>query len=81
MKTYFRLRSFRVELWKKNPLPNQELILFDLIQNMKYTEWGKTHDYENIKMVDLLGGNGATVEHHRLEGNEKREKEEKQEER
>ncbi len=44
-------RIHQIEFFKKFPLEVQKDVFFDLIDKAKNTEWGKKHDYENIKRL------------------------------
>ncbi len=45
---WMKKRMHQIELFMKYPLDVQEECLHKLINAAKYTEWGRTHDYENI---------------------------------
>lgn len=45
-------RIHQIEFFKKFPLEVQKDVFFDLIDKSKDTEWGKKHQYKDIKSID-----------------------------
>lgn len=52
MKTYFQLRAYTLDLWKKTAKSSQDLILFDLLNTARATEFGKKYHFEDIYSYD-----------------------------
>lgn len=48
MKTYFRLRKYQIEFWKKNQKSSQEFLFFDLLQKSQNTEYGQKYSFDRI---------------------------------
>jgi GH3 auxin-responsive promoter len=43
-----RLRMWRIEAWKENPMAAQREVLQDLVTSAQYTEFGKKHDFHSL---------------------------------
>lgn len=43
-----RLRLWRIEAWKHNPLDAQREVLQDLVTSAQYTEFGRKHDFSRL---------------------------------
>ncbi|MCI5050994.1 MAG: GH3 auxin-responsive promoter family protein [Candidatus Pacebacteria bacterium] len=67
MKTYFRMRKYKVESFKKNQLVSQEFILHDLLFKAKGTEYGKYYDFENIMTYEQFQKNVPLVRYEDIE--------------
>ncbi|MCA9351492.1 GH3 auxin-responsive promoter family protein [Patescibacteria group bacterium] len=52
MKTYFKLRSYRIDLMKKTAVESQDLLLVELLQAATATEFGRDHDFEHISSYE-----------------------------
>jgi hypothetical protein len=43
-----RMRMWRIEAWKNNPVDAQRDVLQDLVTSAQYTEFGRKHDFSNL---------------------------------
>jgi hypothetical protein len=43
-----RMRVWRIEAWKKNPLDAQREVLQDLVTSAQYTEFGRKYNFSNL---------------------------------
>jgi hypothetical protein len=43
-----RLRLWRIEAWKNNPLDAQREVLQDIVTSAQYTEFGRKHNFSNL---------------------------------
>jgi hypothetical protein len=43
-----RMRLWRIEAWKNNPLDAQREVLQDLVTSAQYTEFGRKHNFSNL---------------------------------
>ncbi len=43
-----RMRLWRIDAWKKNPLDAQREVLQDLVTSAQYTEFGRKYDFSNL---------------------------------
>lgn len=43
-----RLRMWRIEAWKENPMAAQREVLQDLVTSAQYTEFGRKHDFHSL---------------------------------
>ncbi|HWR32656.1 MAG TPA: GH3 auxin-responsive promoter family protein [Chitinophagaceae bacterium] len=43
-----RMRLWRIEAWKNNPLDAQREVLQELVTSAQYTEFGRKHDFSNL---------------------------------
>jgi hypothetical protein len=43
-----RMRYWRIEAWKKNPLDAQREVLQDLVTSAQYTAFGRKHNFSNL---------------------------------
>lgn len=48
MKTYFKLRSYTIGLWKNTALVSQECIFYELLATAAHTEFGKQYQFNDI---------------------------------
>ncbi len=48
---FFRKRVRQIELFKERPVETQDELLASLIYKAQNTEWGRTHDYKNIRSL------------------------------
>lgn len=48
MKTYFQLRAYTLDILKMTAKSSQELLMFDLVNTAKTTEFAKKYSFENI---------------------------------
>lgn len=48
MKTYFKLRSYTIGLWKNTALASQEVIFYELLSVASQTEFGKKYRFDEI---------------------------------
>jgi GH3 auxin-responsive promoter len=46
-----RMRLWRIEAWKKNPLDAQREVLQDLVTSAQYTEFGRKYNFSNLFTV------------------------------
>ena len=46
-----RLRSWRIDAWKNNPLDAQREVLQDLVSSAQYTEFGKKYNFSSLFTV------------------------------
>lgn len=52
MKTYFRMRKYQIEFWKKNQVSTQNFLFFDLLEKAAQTEYGLQYDFTNIQSYE-----------------------------
>jgi hypothetical protein len=43
-----RMRLWRIEAWKKNPLDAQREVLQDLVTSAQYTEFGRKYNFSDL---------------------------------
>jgi len=46
-----RMRLWRIEAWKNNPIDAQREVLQDLVSSAQYTEFGRKYDFSNLFTV------------------------------
>ena len=52
MKTYFQLRAYTLDILKMTAKSSQDLIMFDLVNTAKVTQFGLEHQFQDIQTYD-----------------------------
>ena len=46
-----RMRCWRIDAWKNNPINAQREVLQDLVTSAQYTEFGKKYNFSNLYTI------------------------------
>lgn len=66
IKTYFKLRAYTIDMFKMTAKPSQELIMFDLINTAKTTQFGQDYSFQEIQNYDDFKKNIPVMQYEKI---------------